>query len=274
MLSSTRRLQLSISGVVVLLLLAGCSAPPPAPTATPGPLTAATTIAARGAREAQFVIMGDLLLYDSASHYVGYLEQDLGVKVTLIDYTTGDHAMSSLLKRVRTDERVRKAIREADALMFDVGFQPFAYALATYVSPGRAECGGADSQDCLREALGQYKADADALFAEIVSLRRPSEAIIRTMDAYESKVKETKGAGAFEVVNGYWRQANEHVIQLAGKHHIPVARVYEAFLGASGDEDPRDKGLAESDGVRPTEKGKELIAGLFRKLGYEYAPKP
>jgi lysophospholipase L1-like esterase len=122
----------------------------------------------------------------------------------------------------------------------------------------------------LREALKVYKEDTDAIFAELVSLRSPSDALIRTMD-FPLNVKELKATGAFEVINTYWQDANEYVIQVAGEHHIPVARVYAAFMGPNGDEDPMDKGYV-FDGIHPTEKGADLMAELFRELGYEYAP--
>ncbi len=131
----------------------------------------------------------------------------------------------------------------------------------------------ADNQDCLRKALEVYKTDTDAIIAEVVSLRSPSEALIRMRDNYAFIVKDTKARGKFEVVNTYWREANEHVIQVAAKYHIPVARSYAAFGGPNGDEDPVDKGYV-SDGFHPTEDGADILAELFRKLGYDYAPKP
>ncbi len=86
-------------------------------------------------------------------------------------------------------------------------------------------------------------------------------------------MKDAKKAGVFEVVHRYWQAANEYVIQAAAGYHIPVARVCAAFMGPNGDEDPMDKGLVV-DGFHPTEQGAELIADMFRKLGYEYDSKP
>ena len=84
-----------------------------------------------------------------------------------------------------------------------------------YGSPGAR--GGADNQDCLREALETYKADTDAIIAEIVSLRSPTEALIRTQDVYQFKVRESKANGTFEVMNKYCRERNAHVIEVASR---------------------------------------------------------
>jgi hypothetical protein len=203
--------------------------------------------------------------------YAAHLERDLGVKVKIHDWARIELGSSYLLEDLRTDPELRQDIREAEVMIFDIMPAVFANPANTYTFGSPGACGGTDNQDCLREALKVYKADTDAIIAEIVSLRSPSEALIRTMTIYQAMVKELKAAGAFEVINTYIQDANEHVIQVAGEHHIPVARVYAAFMGPNGDEDPMDKGYVY-DGLHPTEEGADLMAELFRKLGYEYAP--
>ncbi len=277
----------------VLLLLAGCGGAQIAPTATPAlptatpipptatltaaptptpvPLTAATVIAARGDKEWDYVVMGDSLMFGLMPRYAAHLERDLGIKVIQHDRTLGGDHSSGLLNRLRTVPELRREIREAEVVIFDIPIAVFEIPAYTYAFGSPGDCGGTDNQDCLREALKVYKADTDAIIAEIVSLRSPSDALIRTMDTHQPMVEEWKAAGAFEVMNTYWQDANEHVIQVAGEHHIPVARVYAAFMGPNGDEDPRDKGYVY-DGIHPTEEGADLMAELFRELGYEYAP--
>lgn len=271
--------------LLVTLLLVGWSVTPSPPTATPAPprLTATPTTPAGTVAtvtplppgsELNFVIMGDVLLYDSAARWAAQLEHDLRAKIVVHEFVTGGHATTTLLRRLRVDESLRAAIQNADVVFFDVEFAPFAFALSTYVSSARSDCGGVDSEECLREALTDYQRAADALFAEIIALRNPSDALIRTMDIYQYNVREQKAAGAFEVVNKYWRQANEHVAVVAAQYQIPVVPVYAAFMGTDGTGDPRDMGLVESDGVRPSEKGIELMVQLFAELGYARAPKP
>jgi hypothetical protein len=215
--------------------------------------------------------MGDSLMWRLVRSYAAHLERDLGIEVIQHDRTRDGEHSSYLLNRLRTVPKLRRDIGEAEVVIFNIGFGVFETPAYTHAFGSPGDCGGTDNQDCLREALKVYKADTDAIIAEIVSLRSPSEALIRTMDTHQFMVKEWKAAGAFEVMNTYWQDANEHVIQVASEHHIPVARVYAAFMGPNGDEDPRDKGYV-SDGVHPTEEGADLMAELFRELGYEYAP--
>jgi hypothetical protein len=202
--------------------------------------------------------------------YAAHLERDLGVKVKIHDWARGELGSSYLLEDLRTDPELRRDIGEAEVVIFAMWPTVFENPANTYSFGSPGACGGTDNQDCLREALKVYKEDTDAIFAELVSLRSPSDALIRTMD-FHLNVKELKATGAFEVINTYWQDANEYVIQVAGEHHIPVARVYAAFMGPNGDEDPMDKGYV-FDGIHPTEKGADLMAELFRELGYEYAP--
>jgi lysophospholipase L1-like esterase len=115
-------------------------------------------------------------------------------------------------------------------------------------------------------------ADTDGIIAEIVALRSPSEALIRMQDTWQLKVRETQESGNFEILNGYWRKANAHVMEVATSYDIPVARVYDAFMGDDGMQDPRDQGLLRPDGIHPNPEGSTLVAELFRELGYEYAP--
>ena len=293
-----RILQYAISMTWVLSLLIGCgttpttipptaklaAAPTPTPTAmpptatltaapTPTPVvsTAATVIAARGDKEWDLVVMGDCLMPRIIPRYAAHLERDLGIKIKTHDWTRSELASGYMLEDLRTDPELRQDIGDAEVVIFDIGLEVFVNPANTYSFGSAGACGGTDNQDCLREALKSYKADTDAIFAELVSLRSPSEVLIRAMDIHEFTVQDWKEAGVFDVINRYKQDANEHMIQVASEHHIPVARVYAAFRGPDGDEDPMDKGYAY-DGFRPTEEGADLMAELFRQLGYGYAP--
>lgn len=93
--------------------------------------------------------------------------------------------------------------------------------------------------------------------------------MIRVQDVYQIKVRETQATGGFEIINGYWRDANEHLIDVATRYGIAIACVYDAFMGENGIEDPRDKGLMADDGLHPGSEGSVLMAELFREPGYE-----
>ncbi len=310
-MGSTKLLQQMFGLTLVVLLLAGCGAAQTVPTATPVlptttptampptatpvpptttptpvpptatptavptptrvPLTAATVISARGDKEWDLVVMGDCLMFRLTPRYAAHLERDLGVKINIHDWARIEVGSSQLLEDLRTDPELRRDMGEAEVVIFIIGLTAFTNPANTYAHGSPGACGGTDNQDCLREALKVYKADTDAIIAEIVSLRSPSEALIRMMDSHEFMIKDWKAVGVFDVINTYKQEANEHIIQVASEHHIPVARVYAAFRGPNGDEDPMDKGYVY-DYLHPTEEGADLMAELFRELGYEYAP--
>jgi lysophospholipase L1-like esterase len=143
--------------------------------------------------------------------------------------------------------------------------------MRTYAFGEPGDCGGVDNQDCIQEVFSIYRTDTEEIIAEIISLRRPSEALIRIMDTWQLKVSETKETGSFEMYNAYWREANAHIVEVATSYGIPVARIFDAFMGEGGVEDPRDLGYVGSDGLHPIQDGIDLMAEIFRNLGYDYA---
>jgi hypothetical protein len=261
-----KQLSHMIGMTLVTLLMVACSTPQPSPTATPTP-TSAEEIA-----EWDYVAMGESITFGMVAHYAEMLEQDLGVTIDLHDWQVPGEHSSSLLERLRTNEQLRRDLREAEVITFLIPLGVIAGPMQTFELGDPGACGGVDNQDCLREAFATYIADTDEIIAEIVSLRSPSEALIRIQDTWQLKVRETKESGSFDIFNGYWREANAHVIEVATSYDIPVARVYDAFMGEDGIEDPRDEGLLGPDGIHPTSEGMTLMAELFRELGYEYAP--
>jgi lysophospholipase L1-like esterase len=240
------------------------------PAAVPGAKNAATAIAESGDTTWTYVALGDSVTWGMIPLYAEMLEEDLGVTVIVQDRTVGGDHSSQLLERLRTSNWLRKELGEADVITIEIPWNVFENPCLAFLNGSPGACGGSDNQDCLREALETYKADTDAIIAEIVSLRSPSEALIRMQDTYQFNVRQSKAEGAFETINKYWREANAHVKEVAEYYHIPVARVYDAFMGEDGSDDPQDKGLIH-DGFHTSPEGAALMAELFRDLGYEYA---
>jgi hypothetical protein len=251
--------------------------PLPTPTLIPTPSQpAATTITNVTNKEWDYVVIGDSIvfsfLYTSPNTYAGFLARDLGVKINIHRWARGGLSSQEVLDALLTNETLRQDVREAEVIIFDVPRVVFR-AARVYINGDYQLCGGSDNQDCLRESLNTYKEHVDAIIAEIVSLRSPSDALIRTFDAYTYwSVNDSKTIGTFDVVNQYWQEANDYLIQVATENHIPVARTNEAFNGPNGDEDPVEKGYVKEDAVHPTDKGMELMAEIMRAVGYEYAP--
>jgi hypothetical protein len=265
-----RRQHLSqmIGITLVALLVVACSTTQPSPTATLVPTTTPVPTPIEGAAKWDYVALGESMNFGMISRYKEMLEQDLGVSVELHDWALANDHSSSLLERLRTNEQLRQDLREAEVVTFQIPIRVIVQPFKTFEFGDPGECGGDDNQDCLRDAFEAYKADTDQIIAEIVSLRSPSDAVIRAQDVYQIKVRETQETGSFEIINGYWRDANAHTIEVATRYVIPVARVYDAFMGEDG-KDPRDQGLMVSDGLHPSPEGAILMAELFQELGYE-----
>jgi hypothetical protein len=222
--------------------------------------------------EWDYVAFGESITMGMTSRYAKILEQDLGVAITLHDWQTPDAHSSNLLEKLRTNDQLRQELQEAEVITLNIPLGVIASAMRIYAFGDPGDCGGADNQDCIREAFSIYMTDTEEIIAEIVALRRPSEALIRIMDTWQIKVRETKEAGTFEMYNEYWREANTHIAEVATSYGIPVAFVFDAFMGEGGIVDPRDLGLVQEDGLHPTKDGSDLVAELFRNLGYDYAP--
>ena len=56
--------------------------------------------------------------------------------------------------------------------------------------------------------------------------------------------------------------------EIFARYGIPVAQVYDEFMGAGGTDDPYVKGLLLDDQLHPNADGAALIADLLDQLGY------
>jgi lysophospholipase L1-like esterase len=232
-------------------------------------VAAAVGNAAGQGKEWDYVVLGDSQSSGLFLLYGKSLEQDLGVKLNILNRTVGGQSTSSLLRELRENGDLQDALRKARVVTFNIPMAGFGYAMGAFRDD---KCGGADSQDCLREALKTFQEETTAIFAQLVSLSHPSKTLVRTMDTPQLMTRTTKARGRFQIFKPYWQAASKCVDEAATKQRIPMAHVYAAFMGPNGDDDPQDKGLMSSDDIHPSPQGNELIAKLFQELGYQYAP--
>lgn len=265
--------RISYVSILFLVFLVACSPEQISPTATASiPSTSSpSSTPTTEVLEWDYVAFGESITTGMTSRYAKILEQDMGVTIVLHDWQFPNAHSSNLLEKLRTNEQLRRELQDAEVITLNIPIAVIANAMKIYAFGEPGECGGVNNQDCIEEAFSKYKSDTDEIIAEIVSLRSPSDALIRIMDTWQIKVTETKTRGSFEMYNEYWRDANAHIIDVATSYGIPVARVYDAFMGEDGIEDPRDLGLVGTDGLHPTKEGSDLMAELFQNLGYEYA---
>jgi lysophospholipase L1-like esterase len=222
-----------------------------------------------------YVALGDSLAtgYGATEGYVyryaDFLSADTGHKIDV--YNLGVNGLTS--ERLRTEiednRSVKDAIGQAKIITINIGANDLLWARWSYQT---GDCGGADNQDCLRQAVDEFQANWDAILADVTGLRSPAAAIIRTMDFYDPllDVDEVMGGwpNDFEVFKKYLEQVNTHIAKSSDVYGIPHAKVYEAFNGPNGDEDPITKGYVSSDGIHPNDGGHAVIAQELRRLAY------
>lgn len=221
--------------------------------------------------EWDYIVLGDSLTQFYPSKFKALIEENFDGEVTINmkNRCVGGQSSSELLEYLQTDEKLREEIRDAELITFFIPFGGCEEAMAGYTE--EADCGGEDNQDCLRECLAIYKDDTNAIFEELVSLRSPSDALLRAHDVHQFYTKLLQEKNKFDVINGYWREANAHVVAVAEKYDIPCAHVYDAFMGEDGRQPPEDNGLVWSDMIHTSQEGAQLLADLLHQLGYELA---
>lgn len=234
-----------------------------------------------------YVALGDSLAtgFGASRGYVPryetYVETDTGAMVALDNLGRNGWTSSQLLSALKNDPNFRGRTGEAEVVTFDIGGNDLRAARDSYK---KKTCGGADNQDCLRAAVAKFKTNWDAIVVEIAgpSGLRPTannNTIVRTMDMYNPYVKPDKasdtwqndgGLNDFQVFKPYLDAANNHIATTATRTGVPVpyAKVYLAFNGPNGDQDPGAKGYLAFDRLHPNDKGHKVIADQVRALGY------
>ncbi len=218
-------------------------------------------------KEWDLVILGSSQAWFFGEYYSIYIEEDLGVKVTVHDETVGSQTAYGLLKKLRELKRLRELVSEAEI----VTFQGSPTQSISETHPFDYDCVfGWEFYvvNCSLITFEKYIADLEAIIEEILLLRDGSPTIIRVMDYYCPTYSQFKEQGIYEECRQCWENTNIAIHQAAIAHNIPVASLYDAFNGPNHDEDPRDKGYLLLDG-HTNEEGQKVIARLFRELGYE-----
>ncbi len=208
-----------------------------------------------------YVILGSSIGTWWAEHYGDLVESDLGVELIYHDYYVGGQKVSELLFNIRNIERLREDIQKAEVITIGVGCADMFYVITSgfIKNPKRIE-----------EKLDEFRETYDSMLTELLSLTSPTDTIIRTMDFYYAYVGSDQ-AGEYNQNKQIWQEFNKCIVQVSQKYGIPVAKVFEAFHGPQGNDDPAEKGYLLLYDIHSSEEGEKVIAEEFQKLGYEYA---
>jgi len=214
-----------------------------------------------------YVVLGSSIGTWWARCYGELMKSDLGVKIVYHDYYVASQWVSALLHNVKTKERLREDIRNAEVITIGVGSADMFPAIQDHFALELID------QRELDETVEEFRETYNSLLSEVVSIASPTDTYIRIMNIYFPFVGRYKEEGKYSSVKQYWMKFNECIRQAGRRHSIPVAHVFEAFNGPRGGDDPADKGYIDYDGRHSSEKGMKLIAEEFHKLGYQHASK-
>jgi lysophospholipase L1-like esterase len=178
--------------------------------------------------------------------YASYVRADTGVRLDVVNLGQSGQTSTQLLRALREDTSMRRALRGADVITFNIGINDLGHAGEAYAN---GTCGREKDEECLRAAVDEFEENWDAIIAELLSLRSTDDTIIRTVGlGYTPQVGE--------VFRPYLDEANRHIATTAASNDIPYA---QPNLGEE---------YISPDGVHPNDRGYEVIADRLRALGY------
>ena len=246
------------------------------------PKHTSTLIAERGDTSWDLVAIGDStptgygvgLDHSYVQVYAGYIEEDLGVDITVHNRATNStRTVAGWVDVVRNNQELREDLRNAEVITIWLGW----HDVIPNIGIGR---GGpcykrADEVDvgCLGGVTKPMQQGFDKLLSEIVSLASPDETLILIADVgipglfverwTEYGTLDLLKQHAYEV----WR---DYIIQAASKHKVHVVGTYEVINGPNGDQVLPPE-FSNPDGLHFSVQGHRLIADLHREVGYEYS---
>jgi len=231
----------------------------------------------------KYTALGDSLatgIFASKGYVPRYrdaVQLDNRVSVSLTNLGQNGWRSSDLLAALQSDSTFRQSVTSAKVVTWNIGGNDLRRARDSYKAK---TCGGSDNQDCLRSTVAEFQTNWDAIIVEILALRTPGTTIVRTMDIYNPYVGRDRTANTWpndagsdlQVFKVYLDQVNAHIASTATSNNIPYAKVYLAFNGTSGTEDPAAKGYLAFDRLHPSDTGHQVIASRLRNLGYTPTP--
>ena len=178
--------------------------------------------------------------------YAHYAEIDTGASVRVINLGQSGQTSSQLLDALRNNNSMRRKLRGAEIITFNIGINDLGHAGQAYEN---GTCGGEDNRRCLGAAVERVEGNWDAIISELLDLRSTDKTVIRTAGlGYTPRVDE--------VFEPYLEEVNRHIAESAAENEIPHVQP------------PLDKGYITPDGVHPNDEGYEVIAERLRELGY------
>ena len=207
-----------------------------------------------------YAVLGDSSSWGFPKFYAGYIEADLGVKVNVLDWTTGGMTSAAVLDQLRANKQERLDVSRSEVVTF---YGNPLHIVSLSITTGNYS----DKYDCSAQAVARYKADMNGIAGEIFALRKGQPTIIRTYTRFMPFYRQWREGGQFDEYQRCVAALDEAILQVGKEHGIPVADTGLALNGPNHDQDPNDMGYLY-DGVHENDVGAQVVADVFRKLGY------
>ena len=223
-----------------------------------------------------YVVLGNSLMFTPrgssvADQYGAMLAEDFGVAVDVRNRARGAQSAAEFLALLEDDPSTRNDLAEADVVTFVVPFDEWAEPWMTVSGQGGRdpdECGGDDGLQCLRDTAAVHEDLVERIFAELMTIVDPTEQVVMVQDFYQFHTE--RGSATTQRLHPSFEQIQDYTHRIAGEHGVPIARVWDDFMGTDGGiPNLTEAGLVQTDGLHPTEEGARRMADLYHELGFE-----
>lgn len=195
----------------------------------------------------------------------------LGEEVVVENEAIPGITSGSLLILLRSSGPLQAKIRDAEIVTVHIGGNDFNSANNASLE---RDCAAKGDLSCHREALEGVKENLEAIVQEILSLRSPSDTIIRVIANYDrfpdNEAMQNRGFpdDYSEAIRPIMQEWNAFTCDLAERNRITCVSLYRAFNGPRGRESPFQKGLLTPDGDHLSDMGHKAIAAELAELGF------
>lgn len=164
--------------VLALLLVTGCSGPPPAASPSDSPQAADEKLT--------LLAFGDSWPFGAHCNgcvpfpqlYADGLEEQTGEEIEFLNLVTNGGTTGTLRDSITQDSAYRDAVKQAEIIIISTGANDMEVAAPAWES---GQCGGADGLDCFRDVAETWTENFDAMLTEIDSLRAGEPTAIRVI---------------------------------------------------------------------------------------------
>jgi hypothetical protein len=273
-----RRCSLAAWVVAAAMLAAGCASPAGSPSAAE---SQATRVDSQSPREANrpysYVALGDS--WANGAHcgscetfvgrYADMLNHRLRRRVQLTNLTENGGTSTTMLSELRTNDRVREAVANADIIVIETGLNDLDETGALE-SVAAGSCGGPDNLNCLAKVGQGWQANFKSIADEIDYLRGGQPTALRLVTSQNIFVSDPSIIHDYGLPKDFpqtggtfiTRQLRDALCTTARQHHGQCVDVGHLFNGPDGDK-ARDQNTERSH----TQVAQALVRTGLKELG-------